>query len=106
MLARHGADIHTRDNCGRSLLDAALMVNAFDVAKWLIEQGIDVHHIDKDGGSAAWGIYHALTEDLYADWAKKSALEIKAMLEARGVRFPPPPSLCVAEGTAAGLGAL
>jgi len=71
------------------LLDSALMVRAFDVAKWLIKQGVDVHHVDRNGGSAAWGIEHALKNDLYADWAKKKALEVKAILQAKGVHFPP-----------------
>lgn len=90
MLVRYGADIHTVDNCGKPLLWSALAVRAHDVAKWLIEQGVDVHHMDKNGGTAAWEIHDSLTNDLYADWARKSALEIKVMLEARGVKFPPP----------------
>ena len=90
MLVRYGADIHTVDNCGKSLLWSALAVRAHDVAKWLIEQGVDVHRMNKNGGTSAWIIHDALINNLYSDWARTSALELKVMLEARGVKFPPP----------------
>ena len=89
LLVRYGGDVHTQDSCGYTLLESALMVRAFDVAKWLIEQGVDVHHVDNNGGSAAWEIDHALKNDLYANWAKKAALEVKAILQTKGVHFPP-----------------
>jgi ankyrin repeat protein len=91
LVAAHGGDVNATTPCGESLLEAAVGLRAFDVAKWLIEQGADVHHVDKDGGTAAWQIQHDLDNDLYADWARKEALEVKAIMEAKGVKFPPDP---------------
>ncbi len=89
LLDQFGANINVKDKCDGTPLSLALKARSFDIAFWLIEQGADVHVVNKNGGTLAWEIYDSLTNNLYSQSAKQSALKIKTILEKKGVTFPP-----------------
>ncbi len=89
LLHQFGADIDFKNKCDETPFQFAVETNQFDIAFWLEEQGVDVQNMDKYGGTAAGTIHDRLTEDLYNDWAKEAGLKMKALLEEKGVTFPP-----------------
>ncbi len=89
LLHEFGADLDFKNKCDETPFSFALDVRAFDIAFWLEEQGVDVQNMDKYGGTPAWEIHESLTEGLYSDWAKEAGLKMKAILEKKGVVFPP-----------------
>jgi len=89
LLHQFGADIDFKNKCDKTPFQLAMNTRQFDIAFWLVEQGVDVHNMNKYGGTAAWEIHDSLTEDLYNDWAKEAGLKMKAILEEKGVTFPP-----------------
>ena len=52
LMAKHGADIHTADNLGRTPLHIASQHLRPDVVQWLLESGADVNKVDKEGKTA------------------------------------------------------
>ena len=89
LLHQFGADINFKNKCDETPFTFALETGSFDIAFWLVEQGVDVKTMDKHGGTAAWEIHDSLTNGLYNDSARESGLEMKAILEKKGVTFPP-----------------
>jgi len=89
LLYQFGADIDFKNKCGETPFIFALDIRAFDVAFWLVEHGVDVKVMDKLGGTPAWEIHDSLTNGLYSDWAREAGLKMKAILEEKGVTFPP-----------------
>ena len=53
LLKESGATIHVQNEMGRnSIMSAAIGTGDCDTVRWLIEQGVDVNHCDKEGFTA------------------------------------------------------
>ncbi len=89
LLHQFGADVDFKEKCDKTPFMMALAIRSFDIAFWLVEQGVDVEAMTKYGGTAAWEIHDSLTNKLYSDWAREAGLKMKAILEKKGVVFPP-----------------
>jgi ankyrin repeat protein len=89
LLHQFGADLDFKNKCDKTPFQFAVQTRQFDIAFWLEEQGVDVQNMNKYGGTPARTIHDSLTENLYNDWAKEAGLKMKALLEKKGVEFPP-----------------
>ncbi len=88
LVLKRGGDISLRDRLGDDALNAALDSDSTDVAKYLIEQGADVHNINHNGVTTARSVDLTLNRANPGTQFYKEFEEIRDMMIQRGVEFP------------------
>ena len=91
LLVERGADIHTRDRLGDDAFNEAVSAREFDIANYLLEQGINLNNINHNGVTTAWGVQFTLSrlDPTLEHYAKLSRIQQK-MIE-KGIEFPAKP---------------
>lgn len=92
LLLAHGADINLQDKLHRNAALYTTYLNKFDLTYYLIERGGDYTNRATTGADIAWSIHDKLTSNLLSPEfpAYGWALKLKALLESKGIVFPPP----------------
>ncbi len=88
LVLKRGGDISLRDRLGDDALNAALDSDNTDIAKYLIEQGANVHNINHNGVTTVRSVDLTLNRANSGTQFYQEFEEIRKMMIQRGVEFP------------------